>query len=170
MFFSQISCCREGNSAELLAITASSSGFDNKTCNSLEHTGAAPLTGFCLSTSRSIAGCTFMGPKTIILSNHGCTSLHKIHVHLLESLSPAASTLRGMDCGNRAGVRRRCCGSLENTIRRHGCCHLSLLCLCSCVCILPVVSFWDCSCASSCGTDCGNRAGNKATHPTRSEM
>ena len=82
MFFSQISCCREGNSAELLAIKASSSGFDNKTCNSLEHAGAAPLTGFCLSTSRSIAGCTFMGPKTIILSNHGCTSLHKIHVHL----------------------------------------------------------------------------------------
>ena len=98
----------------------------------------------------------FMGPKTIILSNHGCTSLHKIHVHLwshdhqlqVPCVAWIAATVQA--CADVA---------VENTIKRHGCCHLSLLCLCSCVCILPVVSFWDCSCASSCGTDCGNRAG-----------
>ena len=166
MLFFQISCCRSGNSAALLAIKASSSGFDNKTCNSLEHTGAAPLTGFCLSTSRSIAGCTFMWPKTIILSNHGPTSLHKMHVHLWSHYHQLQ-----VPCVAWIAATVQACAdvAMENT-KRHGCCHLSLLCLCSCVCILPVVFFWDCSCASSCGTDCGNRAGSKAAHPTRRKM
>ena len=35
----------------------------------------------------------------------------------LESRSPAASTLRGMDCGNRAGMRRRGCGEHHQEAR-----------------------------------------------------
>ena len=35
----------------------------------------------------------------------------------LESLSPAASILRGMDCGNRAGMRRLGCGERHQEAR-----------------------------------------------------